>query len=78
MNYTLEIHSIWFFFSLQFLFINIQADREGYIAIMMPKPADWLKVKASLVSLQEYKKMREVSCDIKNAVPCDDTLKETP
>jgi hypothetical protein len=66
------------FFSLQFLFINIQADREGYIAIMMPKPADWLKVKASLVSLQEYKKLREVSCDIKNAVPCDNTLKETP
>ncbi|PNY04882.1 protein FAM206A-like protein [Trifolium pratense] len=54
------------------------ADREGYIAIMMPKPADWLKVKASFVSLQEYKKMREVSCNIKNAVPCDDdTLKET-
>ncbi|KAK7351770.1 hypothetical protein VNO77_11459 [Canavalia gladiata] len=36
------------------------ADREGYIAIIMPKPADWLKVKASLVSLQEYKKLREV------------------
>lgn len=45
----------------QFLFINIQADREGYIAIMMPKPADWLKVKASLVDLQEYKKVREIS-----------------
>jgi hypothetical protein len=45
---------------------------------MMPKPADWLKVKASLVSLQEYKKMRELGCDIKNTVPCDDTLKETP
>ncbi|CAJ2642907.1 unnamed protein product [Trifolium pratense] len=58
--------------------LNVSADREGYIAIMMPKPADWLKVKASFVSLQEYKKMREVSCDIKNAVPCDDdTLKET-
>ncbi|KAF7817663.1 protein Simiate [Senna tora] len=25
-----------------------KADREGYIAIMMPKPTDWLKVKASL------------------------------
>lgn len=41
--------------------LNASADREGYIAIIMPKPADWLKVKASLVSLQEYKKLREVS-----------------
>ncbi|XP_004500921.1 uncharacterized protein [Cicer arietinum] len=41
--------------------LNVSADREGYIAIIMPKPGDWLKVKASLVSLQEYKKMREVS-----------------
>lgn len=56
--------------------LNVSADREGYIAIMMPKPADWLKVKASFVSLQEYKKVREVSCDIKHEVPCDDTLKE--
>jgi len=75
MNYSLEIYSICF--SLQFYFIDIQADREGYIAIMMPKnPADWLKVKASFVSLQEYKKAREVSCDIKHEVPCDDTSKE--
>ncbi|CAJ1973189.1 unnamed protein product [Sphenostylis stenocarpa] len=41
--------------------LNVSADREGYIAIIMPKPADWLKIKASLVSLQEYKKLREVS-----------------
>ncbi|KAG2407413.1 uncharacterized protein HKW66_Vig0022350 [Vigna angularis] len=41
--------------------LNVSADREGYIAIIMPKPADWLKVKASLVSLQEYKKLKEVS-----------------
>ncbi|CAK8569134.1 unnamed protein product [Lathyrus sativus] len=56
--------------------LNVSANREGYIAIMMPRPADWLKVKASLVSLQEYKKMREVSCDTKLDVPCD-ILKET-
>ncbi|GAA0166982.1 hypothetical protein LIER_22017 [Lithospermum erythrorhizon] len=36
--------------------INTMADREGYIAIMMPKPADWLKIKGSLVSLEEYTK----------------------
>ncbi|KAI4336747.1 hypothetical protein L6164_015236 [Bauhinia variegata] len=41
--------------------LNLTADREGYIAIIMPKPADWLKVKDSLVSLQEYKKLMEVS-----------------
>ncbi|XP_057435088.1 uncharacterized protein LOC130727845 [Lotus japonicus] len=38
--------------------LNVLADREGYIAIVMPKPADWLKVKDSLVSIQEYKKAR--------------------
>ncbi|XP_058785475.1 uncharacterized protein LOC131660281 [Vicia villosa] len=57
--------------------LNVSANREGYIAIMMPRPADWLKIKASLVSLQEYKKMREVSCDIEHVVPCNDTLKES-
>lgn len=39
--------------------LNTAADREGYIAIMMPKPHDWLKTKASLISLDEYKKLRE-------------------
>ncbi|KAB2605547.1 protein Simiate-like [Pyrus ussuriensis x Pyrus communis] len=42
-------------------FLNSAADREGYIAIIMPKPADWLKVKDSLLSLEDYKKLREVS-----------------
>lgn len=36
-----------------------QADREGYIAIIMPKPADWLKVKAALLGLEEYKRLKE-------------------
>ncbi|KAH8509635.1 hypothetical protein H0E87_011411 [Populus deltoides] len=36
-------------------------NREGYIAIIMPEPADWLKVKASLLGLEEYKKLRENS-----------------
>ncbi|KAG7024138.1 Protein Simiate, partial [Cucurbita argyrosperma subsp. argyrosperma] len=36
------------------------AHREGYIAIVMPKPADWVKVKESLLSLEEYKRLREV------------------
>ncbi|GMJ02739.1 hypothetical protein like AT1G75980 [Hibiscus trionum] len=38
--------------------LNSSADREGYIAIIMPKPADWHKVKASLLSLEEFKKLR--------------------
>ncbi|KAJ6920936.1 hypothetical protein NC651_014496 [Populus alba x Populus x berolinensis] len=41
--------------------ILILSDREGYIAIIMPKPAEWLKVKASLLGLEEYKKLRENS-----------------
>ncbi|GAV87690.1 GCV_H domain-containing protein, partial [Cephalotus follicularis] len=39
--------------------LNFSADREGYIAIIMPKPADWIKVKASLLSLEEYNKLRQ-------------------
>lgn len=58
--------SVFISFILLSLFMNFfssihQADREGYIAIIMPKPGDWLKIKASLVSLQEYKKLKEVS-----------------
>nr|GMC57798.1 protein Simiate [Ipomoea batatas] len=30
------------------------AEREGYIAIIMPKPADWLKIKASLLGKEDY------------------------
>ncbi|KAK7384842.1 hypothetical protein VNO78_30545 [Psophocarpus tetragonolobus] len=41
--------------------LNVSAHKEGYIAIIMPKPAYRLKIKASLVSLQEYKKLWEVS-----------------
>ncbi|KAK7855946.1 protein simiate [Quercus suber] len=45
--------------------LNSSADREGYIAIIMPKPADWLKVKGSLLGLEESgleskKELREV------------------
>ncbi|KAJ4702180.1 Protein Simiate [Melia azedarach] len=39
--------------------LNSSAGREGYIAIIMPKPADWLKIKSSLLSLEEYNRMRE-------------------
>ncbi|XP_073126321.1 uncharacterized protein [Henckelia pumila] len=38
--------------------LNSSADREGYIAIIMPKPEDWLKTKASLLSIEEYKNLR--------------------
>ncbi|KAI9200840.1 hypothetical protein LWI28_013918 [Acer negundo] len=41
--------------------LNSSADREGYIAIIMPKPADWVKIKSSLLSIEEYKKLREAS-----------------
>lgn len=40
--------------------LNTVAHREGYIAIVMPKAADWLKVKESLLNLEEYKRLREV------------------
>ncbi|KAK1392936.1 Protein Simiate like [Heracleum sosnowskyi] len=41
--------------------LNLSADREGYVAIIMPRPADWLKAKASLLTSEEYKKLR-VDC----------------
>lgn len=39
--------------------LNTTAEREGYIAIMMPRPADWLKAKASLLDFEDYKKLRK-------------------
>ncbi|KAF5747196.1 protein Simiate [Tripterygium wilfordii] len=49
--------------SLQLLLSPIEPsfkypDREGYVAIIMPKPADLLKTKGSLLSHEEYKKLR--------------------
>ncbi|XAR61620.1 hypothetical protein NMG60_11016088 [Bertholletia excelsa] len=41
--------------------LNSAADREGYIAIIMPKPTDWLKAKASFLDFDKYKKLRECS-----------------
>ncbi|TYK31468.1 protein Simiate [Cucumis melo var. makuwa] len=41
--------------------LNTVPHREGYIAIVMPKAADWLKVKESLLSLEEYKRLRELN-----------------
>ncbi|KAG6704757.1 hypothetical protein I3842_07G148600 [Carya illinoinensis] len=38
--------------------LNSSADREGYVAIIMPKPADWLKAKGLLLGLEAYKKLR--------------------
>ncbi|MQM03050.1 hypothetical protein Taro_035824 [Colocasia esculenta] len=35
-----------------------RADREGYIAIIMPKPADWIKIKDSFLNAEDYKKLR--------------------
>ncbi|KAG7659716.1 Single hybrid motif [Arabidopsis suecica] len=41
--------------------LNSSADREGYIAIIMPRPADWTKNKESLITLEEYKEKKEMS-----------------
>ncbi|XP_042031605.1 protein Abitram-like [Salvia splendens] len=38
--------------------INMMPEREGYVAIMMPRPADWLKAKASLLDFESYQKLR--------------------
>ncbi|KAJ4753391.1 Single hybrid motif-containing protein [Rhynchospora pubera] len=38
--------------------LNSSADREGYVAIIMPKQGDWLKIKDSLLSYEDYVKLR--------------------
>lgn len=38
--------------------LNTSGSSEGYVAIMMPKPEDWLKAKSSFLSREEYKKQR--------------------
>ncbi|CAL5024391.1 unnamed protein product [Urochloa decumbens] len=40
--------------------LNTAADREGYIAIFQPKPADWLKIKDKFLSHEDYRKLRGV------------------
>ncbi|CAA6673517.1 unnamed protein product [Spirodela intermedia] len=38
--------------------LNSSADREGFIAIIMPKPADWLRLMASFLSREDYRSCR--------------------
>ncbi|KAK1324998.1 hypothetical protein QJS10_CPA01g00361 [Acorus calamus] len=38
--------------------LNSSADREGYIAIIMPKPADSLKIKDGFLNREDYKKLK--------------------
>ncbi|PWA58225.1 Single hybrid motif-containing protein [Artemisia annua] len=40
--------------------LNSAADREGYVAIIMPRPSDWLKAKDSFMTFDEYKKFRQL------------------
>lgn len=41
--------------------LNTSSDREGYIAIFMPKPVDWLKIKDKFLSSEDYKSLRGIS-----------------
>ncbi|KAL6511887.1 hypothetical protein OROGR_021484 [Orobanche gracilis] len=43
--------------------LNTSPEREGYIAIIMPKPSDWPKAKASLLDSARYNKSKP-SCDL--------------
>ncbi|KAG6553487.1 hypothetical protein Mapa_004399 [Marchantia paleacea] len=36
-------------------------DTEGYIAIMMPRPEDWKKAQASLLTKEQYRERRGIS-----------------
>ncbi|XP_078178469.1 single hybrid motif superfamily protein [Carex rostrata] len=41
--------------------LNSSADREGYVAIIMPKQGEWLKIKDSFLSYEEYVQLRGLS-----------------
>jgi hypothetical protein len=38
--------------------ICVQADTEGHIAIMMPRPEDWAKASKVLLTLEQYRERR--------------------
>jgi glycine cleavage system H lipoate-binding protein len=38
--------------------LNTQADTEGHIAIMMPRPEDWAKASKVLLTLEQYRERR--------------------
>lgn len=40
-----------------------QADTEGHIAIIMPRPEDWLKASKTLLTFEQYRERREVSSE---------------
>ncbi|OAE28374.1 hypothetical protein AXG93_2490s1650 [Marchantia polymorpha subsp. ruderalis] len=39
-----------------------EPDTEGYIAIMMPRPEDWKKAQASLLTKDQYRERRGILC----------------
>ncbi|KAG0582122.1 hypothetical protein M758_3G034800 [Ceratodon purpureus] len=40
--------------------LNKRADTEGHIAIMMPRPEDWLKASKTLLTFEQYKERRGI------------------
>lgn len=38
--------------------LNFSADREGYIAIIMPNPTDFLKIRDTFLRYEDYRKLR--------------------
>ncbi|BFI25292.1 hypothetical protein MPTK2_1g19740 [Marchantia polymorpha subsp. ruderalis] len=42
--------------------ISQRPDTEGYIAIMMPRPEDWKKAQASLLTKDQYRERRGILC----------------
>lgn len=40
--------------------LNKRADTEGHVAIMMPRPEDWLKASKTLLTFEQYKERRGI------------------
>lgn len=57
-NYVPDIELCFFIWYPDEMCVFLQAAREGYIAIIMPKPTDWPKIKDSLLTNEDYEKLR--------------------
>ncbi|EPS64553.1 hypothetical protein M569_10228 [Genlisea aurea] len=58
--------------------LNEKPEREGFIAILMPKSEDWIKAKASLIEADEYRRLRSLHDLGKRCIYYDNKTSDDP